>query len=75
MGEISAVLTTYPNSLDSTEDDEYLSVNFHGYIWPLEVPPVQGMTDLTLYIESQNAEATISLSNDSSIQNAVSIFL
>lgn len=72
MGELSATGIKVPiNYLQSQERDS-LYVSFHGYIWPLEVPPVKGMSDLTMYLESINAYTFMFLSNDSSIQNAVS---
>ena len=75
LGTISAVLLTFRNTnhIDGNQGDVYISVSFHGYIWPLEVPLLQGMDELTLYLESVNAETNLSLSNDSSTQNAVRI--
>lgn len=73
MGELSATGIEVPIHYLQSQEGDPLYVSFHGYIWPLEVPPVKGMNDLTMYLESINAYTLMFLSNDSSIQNAVSL--
>lgn len=70
VGELSATGIKVPIHYLQSQEGDPLYVSFHGYIWPLEVPPVKGMNDLTMYLESINAYTLMFLSNDSSIQNA-----